>query len=170
MNIAENMVRTLNMRMRERYPTAFKDVDITEGFTRPCLVVRAEDFHHSTMNEDAMEVTLTVRIYYFPEEGRRAYKKLIGMQEDLRLFLSQSFLIDGEHFWMFSPELEFNIDFEEKTLTATMDFEATMITADVLDAWHGEEDIVIDPQAPPVKREDSGVELMEELNMDLKED
>lgn len=170
MNITEKIIYILNMRMRERYATAFKDVDITEGFTRPCLAVRAEDLSHSTLNEDAMEIVLTVRIYYFPKEGKKAYKNLIEVQEDLRLFLSQSFLIDDEHFYIFSPEVEFDIDFEEKTLTATVIFEATTLTVDYLDEWQGEEEIVINPSIPPIKHEDTDVEMMHELNMDLKED
>lgn len=161
MEIAEQTVRAIALRLRKRYPTKYKDVDITEGFKRPTLAVRAGNVSTSLLNEDMISMEMVINVYYFPEIGRKTYGELLHMQEDLRLYLANPIAIDDECFYIFSPDIESSINFEDKSLTLTAIYEVKCLVSEYTGS---------DEEVPPIAHDDFGAEPMETLTITIDGD
>lgn len=107
--------------MRLAFPVEYKDVNITEGFNRPCLSVDIGDYTTNYITKTRLSEEVPVMIYYFPVKHKKTYLNLISMREKLKALFHEPIEIE-KGFFVFSPEFESHINEEDKTLTVTLYF------------------------------------------------
>lgn len=153
MIIETDLIRAVNERLRQAFQVEYKEIDIEEGFTRPCLTVDIDDYKTDFVNTEALEEEIPVTIFYFAEKTKDARREILKVREKIKSLFSKPFEIK-EGFFVFSNEIDFNINYEDKSLITTLYFpliyQTDHLSIDVADAFDNDE-------------------YMEELNIKIKE-
>ena len=90
---ATTLSRDLANILRKQYPMLYKDVDIEEGFERPCMTMEVGDIESGAYNEQIQRDEIPMVIYYFSKNRRKSYIDLLEKQESLRRLLESPLLI-----------------------------------------------------------------------------
>ena len=153
--IEQDLIRAVNERLRKVFKAEFKEIDITEGFNRPCITVDIDEYKTDFLNAEAVEEEIPVTIYYFAEVSHHSRSDLVEVREKLKSIFKKPFEIK-EGFFVFSNEIDFNINYQDKSLITTLYFTLVYQSSDYLTTINIDEDIEND-------------EYMEELITDIKE-
>ena len=90
---ATTLSRDLAKILRKQYPMLYKDVDIEEGFERPCMTMEVGSIESGAYNEQIQRDEIPMVIYYFSKDRRKSYIDLLEKQESLRRLLESPLLI-----------------------------------------------------------------------------
>jgi len=115
-----NLITVINNTLKIKFPTIDNlSTDIEEGFDRPAFFVDIDNHNKSKLGEILKDVSLTVRIYYFPSSKYKNRVELLTMIENLNsLFLTN--LKINEDFYIPIDEINSTIT-EEKVLVVDFD-------------------------------------------------
>ena len=114
---ATTLSRDLANILRKQYPMLYKDVDIEEGFERPCMTMEVGDIESGAYNEQIQRDEIPMVIYYFSKNRRKSYIDLLEKQESLRRLLESPLLIYP------SQELAFSVIKSDGALIAEVTYE-----------------------------------------------
>lgn len=115
------LIKTVTEKLRQVFPVEYKDIDITEGFSRPCLSVDISDFTSEYLTPTRIRENIPIMIYYFAPKREKAHLNLISMREKLKAIFRKPIEID-KGFFVFSPEFEASINSEDGSLIVTLYF------------------------------------------------
>ena len=119
---ATTLSRDLAKILRKQYPMLYKDVDIEEGFERPCMTMEVGDIESGAYNEQIQRDEIPMVIYYFSKDRRKSYIDLLEKQESLRRLLESPLLIGGCYLYP-SQELDFSVIKSDGALIAEVTYE-----------------------------------------------
>lgn len=115
------LVNAVTEKLRQVFPVEYKDIDITEGFDRPCLAVDISDYTTEYISSTRLREVVPLMVYYFAPNINKAHLNLISMREKLKAFFLEPIEID-RGFFVFSPEFEASTNAEDKSLIVTLNF------------------------------------------------
>lgn len=115
-----DLVTFINTSLETKFPTIERlSTDIEEGFNRPAFFVDIDNHNRSMLGEILKDVSLTVRIYYFPSSKYKNRIEVLTMIEDLtNLFLTN--LKINEDFYIPIDEVNSTVT-EEKVAIVNFD-------------------------------------------------
>lgn len=87
----------INKKLFNEFNIEIQSHDVKEGFNRPSFFVTFDDTIHSATLEQ-IEKTLTVRIYYFPENRYDYSLELLDIQERLEKIFDLKLKVLDRHF------------------------------------------------------------------------
>ena len=119
---AVDISRDLTLLLRKRFPGAYKDIDITEGFDRPCMTMEVGTIIASAHNEGYQLDRVPVTIYYFAPDRDNSYLDLLHTQAKLRQMLESPMLLGGSYLYPMDG-VEFYVVKSDGALTAQLEYE-----------------------------------------------
>ena len=119
--------------------------DIRKGFSRPCFYVEPYQIRCGNAG-DMRDDIFGIRIFYFSERAETGYLDLLEKQTVLRDILEDPIVI-SEDFYLYPEDLDFELQREDMALIASFTVENVQLPEDT-----------------------DTSELMEELNINLRED
>ncbi len=119
---ATTLSRDLAKILRKQYPMLYKDVDIEEGFERPCMTMEVGSIESGAYNEQIQRDEIPLVIYYFSKDRRKSYVDLLEKQESLRQLLESPLPLGGAYLYP-SQELEFSVIKSDGVLIAEVIYE-----------------------------------------------
>lgn len=150
---AVDISRDLTLLLRKKFPGAYKDIDITEGFDRPCMTMEVGTILASAFNEGYQYDHIPVIVYYFATDRDNSYLDLLQTQARLRQLLEAPLLLGGSYLYPMSG-VEFSIVKSDGALTAQVEYELRQ-PRPVEDQW--------EPMHPDIPLNEA---FMEELYVD----
>ena len=122
MILSSDIVKAVTLLLRKKYTTEYKDVDITEGFTRPCMNVRADGIEATTMGDDLLHDVQPVTVYYFAQNTKVGYADLLKKEAELRAIFAAPIALEGGSY-IYTDDLSFSLNFEDKSLILELEFD-----------------------------------------------
>lgn len=156
----------LAMILRDHFPMLYKDVDITEGFERPCMTMEVSTIRAGSINELVHHDVIPITIYYFAPKRTEGYIDLLDKQEKLRQLLDRPLMLGGTYLYPLQ-ELEFSIVKSDGSLIINLEYELYQARTAGEDMGL-EDDWQNDPSMHP--EEPVNEEMMEELYIDFNEE
>lgn len=154
---AVGISRDMALILRKHFPMVYKDVDITEGFERPCMTCEVGTIVSGAYNEQLQIDRIPLTIYYFSKSRDKGYLDLLQTQEKLRQLLDSPLRLAGS--FLYSIEaLEFNIVKSDGSLIAEVEYELRQ-EREITDEW--------EPMHPDIPLNE---EFMEELDINFVEE
>lgn len=78
----KDIKKAINTKLKKEFDFEINSNDVKEGFNRPSFFVTLDN-HNRSSNQDQIQKSLTVRIYYFPTDRYEYSLEIMDIQERL---------------------------------------------------------------------------------------